>query len=76
MVNHTSAQNAREGIGDIPSSSKESDTMSKDLRKRGFKFVGTTAVRSRRIGPNCDRREAPIIALYFYIVCRSGTESS
>jgi len=50
--------------------------MSKDLRKRGFKFVGTTAVRSRRIGPNCDRREAPIIALYFYIVCRSGTESS
>jgi 3-methyladenine DNA glycosylase Tag len=30
------------GRGDIPSSSKESDAMSKDLRKRGFKFVGTT----------------------------------
>jgi DNA-3-methyladenine glycosylase I len=29
-------------MGDIPSSSKESDAMSKDLRKRGFKFVGTT----------------------------------
>jgi DNA-3-methyladenine glycosylase I len=42
FVNHTSVQNAREGMGDIPSSSKESDAMSKDLRKRGFKFVGTT----------------------------------
>jgi len=29
-------------MGDIPSSSKESDAMSKDLRKRGFEFVGTT----------------------------------
>jgi DNA-3-methyladenine glycosylase I len=29
-------------MGDIPSSSTESDAMSKDLRKRGFKFVGTT----------------------------------
>ncbi len=28
--------------GAIPASSKESDAMSKDLKKRGFKFVGTT----------------------------------
>jgi DNA-3-methyladenine glycosylase I len=27
---------------DIPSTSKESDAMSKDLKKRGFKFVGST----------------------------------
>ena len=27
---------------DIPSSTPESDAMSKDLIKRGFKFVGTT----------------------------------
>ena len=27
---------------DIPSSTTESDAMSKDLKKRGFKFVGTT----------------------------------
>ncbi len=27
---------------DIPSSTPESDAMSKDLKKRGFKFVGTT----------------------------------
>ena len=42
FVNHTSVQNSRRGMGDIPSSPKESDAMSKDLRKRGFKFVGTT----------------------------------
>ena len=42
FVNHMPVQNSRRGRGDIPSSSKESDAMSKDLRKRGFKFVGTT----------------------------------
>ena len=42
FVNHTPIQNARRGMGDIPSSSAESDAMSKDLKKRGFKFVGTT----------------------------------
>jgi DNA-3-methyladenine glycosylase I len=42
FVNHTPIQNARRGMGDIPSSSAESDSMSKDLKKRGFKFVGTT----------------------------------
>jgi len=35
-------RNARKGMGDIPSSTPESDAMSKDLRKRGFRFVGTT----------------------------------
>lgn len=29
-------------IKDIPTNTKESETMSKDLRKRGFKFVGST----------------------------------
>ena len=29
-------------ISDIPVSTNESDAMSKDLKKRGFKFVGTT----------------------------------
>jgi DNA-3-methyladenine glycosylase I len=42
FVNHTPIQNARRSIGDIPSSSAVSDAMSKDLKKRGFKFVGTT----------------------------------
>ena len=42
FVNHTPIQNSRRSVGDIPSSSAESDAMSKDLKKRGFKFVGTT----------------------------------
>lgn len=32
----------RTGMGDIPATSKESDAMSKDLKKRGFTFVGST----------------------------------
>ena len=34
-------QNARKGK-DVPASSAESDAMSKDLKKRGFRFVGST----------------------------------
>jgi len=35
-------QNLWEKITDIPSNTTESDAMSKDLKRRGFKFVGTT----------------------------------
>jgi DNA-3-methyladenine glycosylase I len=35
-------QNARKKMGDIPTHTFESDAMSKDLKKRGLKFVGTT----------------------------------
>jgi DNA-3-methyladenine glycosylase I len=34
--------NARRVMGDIPATSPESDAMSKALKARGFKFVGTT----------------------------------
>ena len=34
--------NARKSLKDIPPSTKESDAMSKDLKKRGFRFVGST----------------------------------
>jgi len=33
--------NAWQSMGDIPASSPESDALSKDLKKRGFKFVGS-----------------------------------
>jgi DNA-3-methyladenine glycosylase I len=36
IVNH------RTTLNDIPTRTKESDAMSKDLINRGFKFVGTT----------------------------------
>ncbi len=35
-------QNSWKKMADIPSSSPESEAMSKDLRERGFKFVGAT----------------------------------
>jgi DNA-3-methyladenine glycosylase I len=34
--------NKRKNITDVPSKTAESDAMSKDLKKRGFKFVGST----------------------------------
>ncbi|MBX3020107.1 MAG: DNA-3-methyladenine glycosylase I [Bdellovibrionales bacterium] len=36
--------NRRTATGQIPASTPESDAFSKDLKKRGFKFVGTTIV--------------------------------
>lgn len=35
-------QNRRRSLRDIPARTPESDTLSKDLLKRGFKFVGST----------------------------------
>ena len=42
FVNGAPIQNARRGHGDIPVRTAESDALSKDLKKRGFSFVGTT----------------------------------
>jgi DNA-3-methyladenine glycosylase I len=36
--------NKRKGMGDIPPTTSESDALSKDLIKRGFKFVGSTVI--------------------------------
>jgi len=37
-------QNRRQKDGDIPATSPESDALSKDLKKRGFRFVGSTII--------------------------------
>ncbi|MFW2403505.1 MAG: DNA-3-methyladenine glycosylase I [Gammaproteobacteria bacterium] len=37
-------QNRWQGDGDVPASTPVSDALSKDLKRRGFKFVGTTIV--------------------------------
>lgn len=42
FVNHEPIINHWETMEDIPVSTKESDAMSKDLKKRGFRFVGST----------------------------------
>jgi DNA-3-methyladenine glycosylase I len=35
-------QSSRRGLADVPAQTKESEQMSKDLKKRGFNFVGPT----------------------------------
>ena len=42
FVNGRPVQNAWERMSDIPASTPESDALSKDLKKRGFRFVGST----------------------------------
>ncbi|WP_437194051.1 DNA-3-methyladenine glycosylase I [Planctomicrobium sp. SH527] len=42
FVDGTPIQTHRHEIKDVPSRTDVSDVMSKDLKKRGFKFVGTT----------------------------------
>ena len=42
FVNGKPIQNAWKRMADIPSRTPESEAMSKDLQKRGFKFVGAT----------------------------------
>jgi len=37
-------QNSFRKDGDVPATSAESDALSKDLKKRGFKFVGSTII--------------------------------
>ena len=42
FVNEKPVQNARERMSDIPASTPVSDALSKDLKKRGCRFVGST----------------------------------
>ncbi|MHC4627009.1 MAG: DNA-3-methyladenine glycosylase I, partial [Planctomycetota bacterium] len=42
FVNGMPIRNSWKKLADIPCTSPESDAMSKDLKKRGFKFVGST----------------------------------
>lgn len=42
FVDGEPVRNRFRGVGDVPVSTPASDAMSKDLKKRGFKFVGTT----------------------------------
>jgi DNA-3-methyladenine glycosylase I len=42
FVNHKTIQNSWKNASEMPTSTSESDAMSKELKKRGFKFVGST----------------------------------
>jgi DNA-3-methyladenine glycosylase I len=42
FIGHEPKQNAWKSMADVPAHTPESDAMSKDLKQRGFKFVGST----------------------------------
>lgn len=42
FVEGQTRQNTRRSLKDVPAKTTESDAMSKDLKRRGFKFVGST----------------------------------
>jgi DNA-3-methyladenine glycosylase I len=42
FVEHQQKRNAWKSIKEVPAKTLESDAMSKDLKRRGFKFVGST----------------------------------
>jgi len=44
FTNGTTIQNSWKAMKQVPASTKESDAMSKDLKSRGFKFVGSTII--------------------------------
>ncbi len=44
FVNNTPIVNRWKTMKEVPASTKESDALSKDLKKRGFKFVGSTVI--------------------------------
>lgn len=44
FVKGKTLQNQRQSIRDVPPETEESRALSKDLRKRGFKFVGPTVI--------------------------------
>jgi DNA-3-methyladenine glycosylase I len=44
FVNNKPIINSYKKLSDLPASTKLSDLISKDLKKRGFKFVGTTII--------------------------------
>lgn len=42
FVGHQTIQNRCKSMSEVPATSTESDALSKDMKKRGFKFVGST----------------------------------
>lgn len=44
FVDGSPVQNERQNLSEVPATTPESERLSKDLKKRGFKFVGPTVV--------------------------------
>ena len=56
FVNHQQIINFPKNLKDVPATTEISDTLAKDLKKRGFKFLGSTTVYAlmQAIGMVCD----------------------
>ncbi len=44
FVNNKPIVNAHKSIKEVPATTEISDTLAKDLKKRGFKFLGSTVI--------------------------------
>ncbi|MFZ6052180.1 DNA-3-methyladenine glycosylase I [Halocola ammonii] len=44
FVDHEPIQNARKNLSEVPAKTDRAERLSKDLKKRGFKFIGPTTV--------------------------------
>jgi DNA-3-methyladenine glycosylase I len=67
-------QNRRKTMKDIPATSPESDALSKDLKKRGFKFVGSTIVYShmQAVGMVNDH----VVSCFRHRECRASSQGA
>ncbi|MCO5248995.1 MAG: DNA-3-methyladenine glycosylase I [Chitinophagales bacterium] len=70
FVHHRPIQNSWKSLSEVPANTLLSDTISKDLKKRGFKFVGTTIIYSfmQAVGMVNDH----IISCYRYKELKQG----
>ena len=57
--------------GDVPATSKESDALSKDLKARGFRFVGSTIIYAHMQATGLVNDH--LVSCARYEDCRSGT---
>lgn len=69
FVGHEPIVNAWEHISQVPASTPLSDTISKDLKKRGFKFVGSTTIYAfmQAVGMVNDH----LVSCAFYSACQT-----
>jgi DNA-3-methyladenine glycosylase I len=67
-------QNKFKKDGDIPATSPESDALSKDLKKRGFKFVGSTIIYAHMQAPGMVND--PVVGCFRYKPCATKAKST
>jgi DNA-3-methyladenine glycosylase I len=67
-------QNKFKKDGDIPATSPQSDALSKDLKKRGFKFVGSTIIYAHMQATGMVNDH--VVSCFRYKPCATGAKST